>query len=54
MSNKYMKGFIAGSMLGMTVSLLLLPQINSQMIQNLLRKGKEAIQNYTNKIELDE
>lgn len=54
MSNKYMKGFIAGSMLGITVSLVLLPQLNSQMRQKFLKKGKDAIQNYANKIGLDE
>ncbi|MGI6706930.1 MAG: YtxH domain-containing protein [Clostridia bacterium] len=47
MKSKYLRGFIAGSMLGMTAGMFLLPQISSETRRKIINKSKDMLHNYT-------
>lgn len=47
MKSKYVRGFVAGSMLGITAGMLLLPQVSSETRRKIINKSKDMLQNYT-------
>lgn len=43
MKSKYIKGFIAGSMLGVAAGMLLMPEINTDMRKRVMDAGKNMM-----------
>jgi len=49
MKNKYMKGFIAGSLIGIGAGMLLLPSVSGEVRRKIVNGGKNVVENMTNR-----
>jgi gas vesicle protein len=43
--NKYMRGFVVGSMIGVAAGMLLLPQMDGSTRKKVMRTGKGMVEN---------
>ena len=42
-NNKYMRGFVAGGIIGITAGVLLMPQMNTKTRKKILNKGMDMV-----------